>query len=82
MGATFSVQLPLSIVQLDEQGAPRIHPTAETQAGEMLSLPRLDGVHVFVVDDEPDARELLRTVLEDQGAKVTSFGSAHDAWWR
>jgi PAS domain S-box-containing protein len=79
MGATFSVQLPLSIVQMDDQGAPRIHPTAETQAGEMLSLPRLEGVHVFVVDDEPDARELLRTVLQDQGATVTSFGSAHDA---
>jgi CheY-like chemotaxis protein/anti-sigma regulatory factor (Ser/Thr protein kinase) len=79
MGATFSVQLPLSIVQLDDQSAPRIHPTAETQAGEMLSLPRLEGVHVFVVDDEPDARELLRTVLQDQGAKVTTFGSAHDA---
>jgi PAS domain S-box-containing protein len=79
MGATFSVQLPLSIVQLDEHGAPRIHPTAETQAGEMLSLPRLEGVRVFVVDDEPDARELLRTVLQDQGATVTSFGSAHDA---
>jgi hypothetical protein len=45
----------------------------------MLSLPRLEGVHVFVVDDEPDARELLRTVLQDQGATVTSFGSAHDA---
>ena len=36
-------------------------------------------MHVFVVDDEPDARELLRTVLEDQGAKVTSFGSAEEA---
>jgi PAS domain S-box-containing protein len=78
-GATFSVQLPLSIVQLDGQSAPRIHPTAETQPGEMLSLPRLDGVHVFAVDDEPDARDLLRTVLEDQGAKVTSFASAVDA---
>ena len=78
-GATFSVQLPLSIVQSDEQGAPRVHPTAETHSGEMLSLPRLDGVHVFIVDDEPDARELLRTVLEDQGAKVTSFASAEDA---
>jgi PAS domain S-box-containing protein len=78
-GATFSVHLPLSIVQLNEQSAPRIHPTAETQPGEMLSLPRLDGVHVFAVDDEPDARDLLRTVLEDQGAKVTSFASAEDA---
>jgi len=79
MGATFSVQLPLSIVQLDGQGGPRIHPTAETQPGEVLSLPRLERVHVFVVDDEPDARDLLRTVLEDQGAKVTCFRSAQDA---
>jgi PAS domain S-box-containing protein len=79
MGATFSVQLPLSIVQLDDRSAPRIHPTAETQPGEVLSLPRLEGVHVFVVDDEPDARELLRTVLDDQGATVTTFGSAQEA---
>ncbi|HKT71432.1 MAG TPA: PAS domain S-box protein [Steroidobacteraceae bacterium] len=75
-GATFSVQLPLSIIQLNDQGAQRIHPTAETHPGETLTLPRLDGVHVFAVDDEQDARELLRAVLEDQGAKVTGFASA------
>ncbi len=78
-GATFSVQLPLSIAHLNDPSRPRVHPTAETQSAEMVSLPRLEGVHVFVVDDEPDARELLRTVLEDQGAKVTSFASAEDA---
>jgi PAS domain S-box-containing protein len=78
-GATFSVQLPLSIAHLNDPSRPRVHPTAETQSAEMVSLPRLEGVHVFVVDDEPDARELLRTVLEDQGAMVTSFASAEDA---
>jgi hypothetical protein len=78
MGATFSVQLPVSIAQLGNERE-RIHPTAETQPGENISLPRLDGVHVFAVDDEPDARDLLRTMLEDQGAKVTSFGTAEDA---
>jgi PAS domain S-box-containing protein len=78
-GATFSIQLPLSIAHLNDKSGARIHPTAETQSGEMVSLPRLEDVHVFVVDDEPDARELLRTVLEDQGAKVTSFASADDA---
>ena len=78
-GATFAVQLPLSIMQLQEEGAPRIHPTAETDPGENLSLPRLEGVHVFSVDDEPDAGELLRMVLEDQGARVTSFTSAEEA---
>ena len=78
-GATFSVYLPVSIVQLDNSSAPRIHPTTEAHPAETLSLPRLDGVHVFAVDDEPDARDLLRTVLEDQGAQVTSFASAEDA---
>jgi PAS domain S-box-containing protein len=78
-GATFSVHLPLSIVQLQDESSPRIHPTAETQPGELLSLPRLEGVHVFSVDDEPDARDLLRAVLEGQGAKVTSFSGGEEA---
>lgn len=78
-GATFSVLLPVSIAQLQAEGMPRIHPTAETSSEEAVSLPRLEGVHVFSVDDEPDARELLRTVLEERGAKVTSFGSAAEA---
>ena len=77
-GATFFVQLPLSIVQVQDQSPPRIHPTTEIQGPEVLTLPRLEGVHVFVVDDEPDARELVRTVLEDQGAKVTLFNSAQE----
>ena len=54
----------------------RAHPTAETQPAELISLPQLEGVHVFVVDDEPDAREILERILRDQGAQVTSFGSA------
>jgi PAS domain S-box-containing protein len=78
-GATFFVQLPLSIVQLEDENAARIHPTAETQTAEVVSLPRLEGLHVYIVDDEPDARELLREVLEHRGAKVTSFASAEEA---
>ena len=78
-GATFSVELPLSIAQLNDRAAPRIHPTAEAQPAEDLSLPMLEGVHVFTVDDEPDARDLLKTVLEERGARVTSFASAEDA---
>jgi PAS domain S-box-containing protein len=79
LGATFFVQLPLSIVQLKDESSSRIHPTTEIQPLEDLSLPGLEGVLIFVVDDEPDARELLRIVLEDQGAKVICFGSAQDA---
>jgi PAS domain S-box-containing protein len=78
-GATFFVHLPLSIVQLEDEKYPRVHPTAETHAIESFALPNLEGVHVFSVDDERDARELLQAVLEARGAKVTSFNSAEDA---
>jgi len=39
----------------------------------------LVGVHVLVVDDDADARELLRTVLEYCGALVTAVASAPEA---
>ena len=49
--------------------------------GRTDPLPRdsLTGVHVLVVDDDPDARQVFRTVLEYCGALVTAVGSAHEA---
>jgi hypothetical protein len=78
LGSTFFVELPLSILQLEEEDSQRSHPTAETAPVELSTLPRLDGVHVFVVDDEPDARELLERILTDHGAQVTSFGAGEE----
>lgn len=78
-GSTFFVDLPLSIVQLEEEQGQRVHPTAQVAAGEAVSLPRLAGVHAFIIDDEPDARELLRQVFVEQGARVSSFAAAEDA---
>jgi PAS domain S-box-containing protein len=75
-GSTFHVELPVSIMQVEVE---RAHPTAELHDSEPVAIPRLDGVHAFVVDDEPDARELLRRVLQDQGASVTLFDSAQAA---
>ena len=77
-GATFSVELPISIMQVEAERA-RTHPTAEGFESDSVALPRLDGVHAFVIDDEPDARELLCRLLKDQGAVVTSFDSADSA---
>jgi PAS domain S-box-containing protein len=77
-GASFFVELPISIVQAEEEGT-RIHPTVEVPArGGFGDLPRFEGAHVFVVDDEPDARELLRRIFEDQGAEVTAFASGEE----
>jgi len=78
-GATFIVELPLSIVQLEDEASERMHPTAQTSHGELFPVPTLAGAHIFVIDDEPDARELLRRVLKDQSATVTTFVSGEAA---
>ena len=39
----------------------------------------LEGVWALVVDDEADARELVATLLQQYGAKVTSVASAEEA---
>jgi hypothetical protein len=73
-GATFFVELPVSLMQVEDE---RTHPSVEVEPTEMIALPKLDGVHVFAVDDEPDARALLERILEDHGAIVTTFASAN-----
>jgi CheY-like chemotaxis protein len=41
--------------------------------------PSLNNLRVLVVDDEPDARELVAAVLTGRGAEVVSVGSAREA---
>jgi CheY-like chemotaxis protein len=42
-------------------------------------LPSLSGLHVLVVDDEEDTRDLLAVVLRGQGAVVTAVATASEA---
>lgn len=42
--------------------------------------PDLLGLHVLLVDDEADARELIEEFLRGRGAKVTTASSAGEAW--
>ncbi|MBN9681042.1 MULTISPECIES: hybrid sensor histidine kinase/response regulator [unclassified Corallococcus] len=74
-GSTFTVRLPLSVTQRRDPAMP---PSPRPPAAERIPSPppELRGVCVLVVDDEEDARELLRTLLEDSGAHVVTAGSA------
>jgi signal transduction histidine kinase/CheY-like chemotaxis protein len=76
LGSTFTVQLPLSAMAEDS--------TRESAAAPALSgvslESRLIGLCVLVVDDEPDAREIMATALEASGARVEVAGSARDAF--
>jgi len=73
-GASFTVTLPPS--QPAMPSAPRAAPTETQGEDRKVCPPALDGLSVLVVDDEPDALDFVRTVLENCGAKVTTAGSA------
>jgi len=78
-GATFFVELPLAAVPARSDDLPAEPAIADAARPRSALLPTLDGVHVFVVDDEADGRELLRRVLEDQAATVTALSSGEEA---
>ena len=78
-GTTFTVSLPLVSVYRREGDAERAHP-AEADIEPPAQCPEsLEGVKVLVVDDEADTRELLKTMLGQCGAMVTTAGSAQEA---
>ncbi len=77
-GATFVVRLPIGPLVSTTMGVSRVPATAEQ--GASASLPAgLEGMRVLVVDDEPDARELVAYVLEAAGVTVKVAGSAAEA---
>lgn len=75
-GATFSVTLPISVVHArpDERG--RQHPTAGRDLADEVLCPPLDGVHVLLVDDDPDALEVVKRILQKCEARVSIATSA------
>jgi CheY-like chemotaxis protein len=77
-GATFVVTLPLLVVHNEGSDPKRVHPTHQAEPENVL-LPTLRGVHVLVVDDEVDARELVARLLQHQGARVSLASSAGEA---
>jgi CheY-like chemotaxis protein len=69
LGSTFTVHLPVQVVRR------RVDVTvAEEPAGTALA-----GLQVLLVDDEPDTRDVLRMLLELQGAHVSTASSAGEA---
>jgi PAS domain S-box-containing protein len=74
-GAVFTVTLPIrAIARRGATDAPSYARTEDAQ-------PRadLDRVRVLVVDDEPDARDLIATVLRECGASVECAASVAEA---
>ncbi len=73
-GARFEVRLPAA--------PPATSPSGAAPAAAPLVPLQLDGVVVLAVDDEADAREVVRVVLERHGATVSTAASAEEAFAR
>ena len=81
-GATFVLRLPVMIVHAAERPADADAERASASGADRTrpaELVRLDGIHVLVVDDERDARELLTAILRQSGAAVTAAADVADA---
>ncbi len=82
-GATFSFQLPVIIAHNTGRFAFNTQ-DADTSNDQLTvgsdSSPSLEGLSVLAVEDEADARELLRAILEERKAKVTTAASAAEAY--
>jgi PAS domain S-box-containing protein len=76
-GATFIVTLPIRAVHLGAEYLERRFPTEADSPSQTVKP--LDAVHVMVVDDESDARDLLTLVLNQHGAEVTAVAAADEA---
>jgi PAS domain S-box-containing protein len=79
-GAVFKIQLPRRSLAAVERVPPLDrHPQAEETVW-LDAAPSLAGMKVLVVDDEPDARELVATALGRCGAEAVAAASAAAAY--
>ena len=75
-GSTFTVGLPLSIAYDREDKLPASNSGASTPIPCEFDL---EGIQVLAIDDEPDARELFKRILEECKAQVLVAASGHEA---
>jgi PAS domain S-box-containing protein len=76
-GATFTVRLPVSATEHQPEHAAR--PRSTSDAPHVSQMPSLAGSRVLVVDDEPDARDLIARILRQCGADVAVASSVKEA---
>jgi PAS domain S-box-containing protein len=78
-GATFTVNFPVVESWPETSQEVRQAATAPPEPPPFGCPPSLQDLNVLLVDDEPDARDLLTTILQQCGVRVTAVGSAMEA---
>jgi signal transduction histidine kinase len=78
-GATFTITLPTDNARSSRTGETDRPSPAPSGMGHGLPVGMLSGLKLLVVEDDEDARDLLATVLTQQGAVVRQAGNCPDA---
>jgi CheY-like chemotaxis protein/anti-sigma regulatory factor (Ser/Thr protein kinase) len=79
-GSTFTVSLPVSIVHPEPVTVRNLSPPKNENTENLCQDGTLAGVRVLVLDDEADARQLMRRVLSKCEAEVALASSAAEAF--
>ncbi len=78
-GAVFTISLPIRAVQVAQPPESRRSNESTHPPGPRTTEIHLGGLRVLVCDDEPDARELVTTLLTAHGAEVRAVASVLEA---
>ena len=78
MGSVFIIRLPLPVTTAGLASPTRRHPTV-TPIVQSARIPRLETISVLVVDDDPEIREALRSLLTSVGASVSTAATGESA---
>jgi CheY-like chemotaxis protein len=76
-GSTFTITLPI-VVALESTAEPRNVRPDNTAASHQTGAD-LSGLRILIVDDEVDAREMVKRILSDRGAAVETAPSSGEA---
>ncbi|HEX7313812.1 MAG TPA: PAS domain S-box protein [Pyrinomonadaceae bacterium] len=80
LGSTFTLRLPLRAARREETDATKLPAARPEPAAGSTNSAALAGMRVLLVEDEEDARAMLKSLLEGCGASVDAVGSAAEAW--
>lgn len=78
-GTTFTIELPLMVVHRPVDNLERVHPRGPGAVSFDFRLSDLSGIKVLVVDDQDDARELVKRVLVECRADVITAATPTEA---
>jgi len=79
LGATFSITLPVDSRRVSATGESDRPSPPPSAVNHVLPTGQLGDLKILVVEDDEDARDLLITVLERQGARVAQAGGCDEA---